>query len=112
MCRVGCGDTRWCWRWWIFRIHFLEKQVAGRCCTGCIEILCTFTEIWDEVGESDEERDKMLLQIEQECVKRIEEESGPSHMSRAHLLQALADAKLELSTLLASPVEKKVCWDS
>ncbi|KAJ0702331.1 hypothetical protein HanPI659440_Chr14g0528301 [Helianthus annuus] len=44
--------------------------------------------------------------------RRVEEESGPSHMSRAHLLQALADAKLELSTLLASPVEKNVCWDS
>ena len=24
--------------------------------------------IWDEVGESDEEQDKMLLQIEQECL--------------------------------------------
>ncbi|KAJ0764743.1 hypothetical protein HanPI659440_Chr08g0295591 [Helianthus annuus] len=58
MCRVGCGDTRWCWRWWIFRIRFLEKQLAGRCCT----------KICDEVGESDKERDKMLLQIEQECV--------------------------------------------
>ncbi|KAF5767462.1 hypothetical protein HanXRQr2_Chr14g0624621 [Helianthus annuus] len=44
--------------------------------------------------------------------RRVEEESGLSHMSRAHLLQALADAKLELSTLLASPVEKNVCWDS
>ncbi|MFS7953449.1 hypothetical protein Hanom_Chr07g00618741 [Helianthus anomalus] len=38
--------------------------------------------------------------------KRVEEENGSSHMSKAHLLQVLADAKLELSTLLASPPEK------
>ncbi|KAM7279687.1 hypothetical protein ACFE04_006821 [Oxalis oulophora] len=36
--------------------------------TTCGTLLQKLQEIWDEVGESDEERDKMLLQIEQECL--------------------------------------------
>lgn len=62
--------------------------------------------IWDEVGESDEERDKMLLQLEQECLDVYKRKVDQAAKSRAHLLQALADAKLELSTLLASLGEK------
>lgn len=62
--------------------------------------------IWDEVGESDVERDKMLLQLEQECLNVYKRKVEQAAKSRAHLLQALADAKLELSTLLASLGEK------
>ncbi|GLT57531.1 hypothetical protein SLA2020_304970 [Shorea laevis] len=52
--------------------------------TTCGSLLQKLQEIWDEVGESDEERDKMLLQIEQEC------------------LDSLSDAKLELSTFVSA----------
>lgn len=62
--------------------------------------------IWDEVGESDEERDKMLIQIDQECLDVYIRKVDQAAKSRSHLLQALADANLELSTLLASLGEK------
>jgi len=62
--------------------------------------------IWDEVGESDEERDKMLLQLEQECLDVYKRKVDQAAKSRAYLIQTLADAKLELSTLLASLGEK------
>jgi hypothetical protein len=58
-------------------------------------------EIWDEVSESDGEWDKVLLELEQECLdvykrKKVEHASK----SRTQLLQALSDSKLKLSTLL------------
>jgi hypothetical protein len=41
-------------------------------------------EIWDEVGESDDERDKLLLQIEQECLdvykRKVEQAAKSRHM--------------------------------
>ncbi|KAK7854014.1 65-kda microtubule-associated protein 1 [Quercus suber] len=63
-------------------------------------------EIWDEVGESDEERDKMLLQLEQDCLDVYKRKVEQAAKSRAQLLQALSDAKLELSSLLSALGEK------
>ena len=48
----------------------------------------------------------MLLQIEQECLDVYKRKVDQAAKSRAHLLQALADSRLELSTLLASLGEK------
>ncbi|GJW25808.1 65-kDa microtubule-associated protein 1-like protein, partial [Tanacetum coccineum] len=62
--------------------------------------------IWDEVGESDEAKDKMLILIDQECLYVYKRKVDQATKSRSHLLQALADAKLELATLLASLWEK------
>lgn len=63
-------------------------------------------EIWDEVGESDEQRDKMLLQLEQECLDVYKRKVELAAKSRAQLLQALSDGKLELSSLLSALGEK------
>ncbi|CAI0379316.1 unnamed protein product [Linum tenue] len=72
----------------------------------CSTLLQKLQEIWDEVGESDEERDKMLLQIEQECLDVYKKKVELAAMSRAQLLQALSDAKIELSTLLSALGDK------
>ncbi|KAG5035308.1 hypothetical protein JHK87_010218 [Glycine soja] len=64
------------------------------------------SEIWDEVGESDEQRDKTLLQLEQECLDVYKRKVEQAAKSRAQLLQAVSDAKLELSTLLSALGEK------
>ncbi|KAH0707775.1 hypothetical protein KY289_012851 [Solanum tuberosum] len=63
-------------------------------------------QIWDEVGETDEARDKMLLQIDQECLDVYNRKVDQAVKSRAHLLQALADAKVEFSRLLSALGEK------
>ncbi|KAK8369111.1 hypothetical protein V6Z12_A01G090200 [Gossypium hirsutum] len=72
----------------------------------CGSLLQKLQEIWDEVGESDEERDKMLLQIEQECLDVYKRKVEQAAKSRAQLLQALSDAKLELSTLVSALGDK------
>ncbi|RDX72065.1 65-kDa microtubule-associated protein 1 [Mucuna pruriens] len=68
----------------------------------CASLLNKLQEIWDEVGERDEERDKMLLQIEQECLHVYKRNVEQAAKSRTQLLQSLSDAKLELSSLLSA----------
>ena len=61
-----------------------------------------FQLIWDEVGESDDDRDKMLLQLEQECLDVYRRKVDQASSSRARLLQQLANSKSELNRLLSS----------
>jgi protein regulator of cytokinesis 1 len=79
--------------------------------TTCGTLLQKLQEIWDEVGESDEERDKMLLQIEQECLDVYKRKVELAAKSRAQLLQSLSDAKIELSSLLSALGEKNFRWN-
>ncbi|KAK8651768.1 hypothetical protein V6N13_141352 [Hibiscus sabdariffa] len=74
--------------------------------TTCGTLLQKLQEIWDEVGETDEDRDKMLLQIEQECLDVYKRKVEQAAKSRAELLLTLSDAKLELSTLVAALGDK------
>ncbi|KNA04536.1 hypothetical protein SOVF_198810 [Spinacia oleracea] len=74
----------------------------------CGTLLQQLQRIWDEVGESDEDRDKMLLQIEQECLDVYKRKVDLAVKSRAQLLQTLADANVELSTLLSALGDKTV----
>lgn len=63
-------------------------------------------QIWDEVGETDEDRDKILLQLEQECLDVYRRKVDLAVKSRAQLLQTLADARVELTNLLSALGEK------
>nr|GLL17665.1 65-kDa microtubule-associated protein 1-like [Ipomoea trifida] len=74
--------------------------------TSCGSLLQQLQQIWDEVGETDEERDKMLLQLEQECLDVYKRKVDQAMTSRAHLLQTLADAKVELARLQSAFGEK------
>lgn len=70
------------------------------------KLLFLVQQIWDEVGESDEDRDKILLQLEQECLDVYRRKVDLAVKSRAHLLQTLADARVELTNLLSALGEK------
>ncbi|CAH8332889.1 unnamed protein product [Eruca vesicaria subsp. sativa] len=72
----------------------------------CGTLLQKLQEIWDEVGENDEQRDKMLLQIEQECLHVYKRKVEQAAKSRAELLQTLSDANAELSSLTTSLGDK------
>ncbi|XP_010270085.1 PREDICTED: 65-kDa microtubule-associated protein 1-like [Nelumbo nucifera] len=72
----------------------------------CGSLLQKLQQIWDEVGESEEERDKMLLQLEQECLDVYKRKVDQAAKSREQLLQALDDAQSELSNLLSALGEK------
>ncbi|KAL3503556.1 hypothetical protein ACH5RR_038005 [Cinchona calisaya] len=74
--------------------------------TTCGSLLQQLQQIWDEVGETDEERDKMLLQLEQECLDVYKRKVDQAAKSRVLLLQDLADANVELASLLSALGEK------
>lgn len=70
--------------------------------TSCGSLLQELQQIWDEVGESDVERDRMLLQLEQECLDVYKRKVDQATRSRARLLQTLADSRAELTNLLSA----------
>lgn len=77
-----------------------QDPLSGQ--TTCGSLLQQLQLIWDEVGEGDEERDKMLLQLEQECLDVYKRKVDQAARSRALLLQSLADSRSELARLLTS----------
>ncbi|KAF6144956.1 hypothetical protein GIB67_013307 [Kingdonia uniflora] len=81
-----------------------ESPLLGE--TTCGSLLQQLQRIWDEVGESDEERDRMLLQLEQDCLDVYKKKVDQAAKSRAHLLQALANGRSELSSLFLALGEK------
>ncbi|KAL2326289.1 hypothetical protein Fmac_025347 [Flemingia macrophylla] len=70
--------------------------------TTCASLLRQLQTIWDEIGESDSDRDNMLLQLEQECLdiyhRRVEE----TRKHKADLYQWLAEAETEIGSLISS----------
>ena len=64
--------------------------------------------IWDEVGESDEDRDKVLYQLDQECLDVYKRKVDQATNSRDLLIQALDDSKIELARLLSGLGEKAI----
>ncbi|CAL9112699.1 unnamed protein product [Musa textilis] len=74
--------------------------------TTCGSLLQQLQLIYDEVGESDEEHDKMLLQLEQECLDVYKRKVDQASKTRALLLLSLADSKAELARLLSALGEK------
>ncbi|GJM97990.1 hypothetical protein PR202_ga14961 [Eleusine coracana subsp. coracana] len=70
--------------------------------TTCGSLLQQLQQIWDEVGESDDDRDKMLLQLEQECLDVYRRKVEQASSSRARLLQQLANSKSELARLVSA----------
>lgn len=63
-------------------------------------------QIWDEVGESDEARDKMLLQLEYDCLDVYRKKVDMAVKSRAQLLNTLSGARVELTNLQMALGEK------
>lgn len=70
--------------------------------TTCGSLLRELQHIWDEVGESDSERDKMLLQLEQECLEVYRRKVDQASLARARLYQAIVDAEAEISSLISA----------
>lgn len=64
--------------------------------------------IWDEVGESDTERDKMLYELERECLEVYRRKVDEANKSRAQLRQAIADAEAELAAICSAMGERPV----
>ncbi|GAB2294078.1 hypothetical protein Dimus_028295 [Dionaea muscipula] len=74
--------------------------------TTCGSLLYELKVIWDEVGESESDRDKMLLELEQECLEVYRRKVDHENRSRAQLRQAIADSEAELATICSAMGER------
>ncbi|KAI9398518.1 hypothetical protein POPTR_003G192400v4 [Populus trichocarpa] len=70
--------------------------------TTCASLLHELQIIWDEIGENDGQRDKMLLQLEQECLDIYRRKVKNTRKYKADLHQLLADAKAEIANLVSA----------
>lgn len=64
--------------------------------------------IWDEVGETDTDRDKMLLELEQECLEVYRRKVDQANRCRAQLRQTIADSEAELAAICSAMGERPV----
>jgi protein regulator of cytokinesis 1 len=64
--------------------------------------------IWNEVGEDQFEREKVMLDLEQECLEVYRKKVDSANVSRARLHQELAEAEAEFTHLLLSLGERSL----
>ncbi|KGN51608.1 65-kDa microtubule-associated protein 5 [Cucumis sativus] len=70
--------------------------------TTCGSLLRELQIIWDEIGECDSERDKMLLQLEQECLDIYRRKVEKTRKYKADLHQQLAEAETEIAGIASA----------
>ncbi|KAI3712564.1 hypothetical protein L1987_71123 [Smallanthus sonchifolius] len=79
--------------------------------TTCGSLLYELQIIWDEVGEPDVQRDKMLLELKRECLEVYRRKADLENRIRAQLRQAIADSEAELTNHIGYNVEIDICSD-
>ncbi|KAK1438666.1 hypothetical protein QVD17_04475 [Tagetes erecta] len=62
--------------------------------------------IWDEVGEFDVKRDRMLLELERECLEVYRRKVDLANRSQTQLRQATAECEVELATICSAIGER------
>ncbi|KAK6135291.1 hypothetical protein DH2020_030974 [Rehmannia glutinosa] len=85
-----------------------QSNLLSQMETTCGSLLHELQIIWDEVGESDVEKDRMLLELEQECLEVYRRKVDQANRCRAQLRQAIADAEAELAAICSAMGERPV----
>ncbi|KAG1327748.1 65-kDa microtubule-associated protein 5 [Cocos nucifera] len=75
--------------------------------TSCGSLLQQLQDFWDEIGESDHERDKMILQLEQECLDVYRRKVDQARKHKENLHQTLAEGEAEMSNLISTLGERE-----
>ncbi|KAL2898157.1 65-kDa microtubule-associated protein 5 [Bienertia sinuspersici] len=74
--------------------------------TTCGSLLQELQKILDEIGESDAERDKMLLELEQECLDIYRRKVESKRKHKADLYQSLAEGEAEIARMISTLGER------
>ncbi|KAF3341389.1 microtubule-associated protein 5-like protein [Carex littledalei] len=70
--------------------------------TSCHSLLQELTDLWEEIGEIEEEKDRMIRQLEEECLNVYWKKVDTARKHKEDLHQALADGKAEISHLMSA----------
>ncbi|XP_041989636.1 65-kDa microtubule-associated protein 3-like isoform X1 [Salvia splendens] len=98
----------WRWRCSLIQMSAGENKMLTLTETTCGTLLNELQIIWEEVGESDIEKDRMLLELERECLEVYRRKVDQANKCRAQLRQAIADAEAELAAICSSIGEPPV----
>lgn len=64
--------------------------------------LLQLQQIWYDIGETETEKDRMLMELEMECLDVYRRKVDESANTKAHLHQSVASKEAELATLMAA----------
>ncbi|PVH38225.1 hypothetical protein PAHAL_5G202500 [Panicum hallii] len=84
------------------------KDQLQQMSTTCDSLLLELNVIWDEVGEPHSARDRMLLELEQECLEVYRRKVDLANRCRAQLRQAIAEAEAELAGICSAMGEPPI----
>ncbi|XP_062217988.1 65-kDa microtubule-associated protein 3-like isoform X1 [Phragmites australis] len=84
------------------------KDQLQQMSTTCDSLLLELNVIWDEVGELDKARDRMLLELEQECLEVYRRKVDQANRCRAQLRQSIAEAEAELAGICSAMGEPPI----
>lgn len=63
---------------------------------------CDVQQIWTDIGESESDKDRMLLELERECMEVYRRKVEEAANAKARLHQSVAAKEAELATLMAA----------
>ncbi|KAF5206752.1 65-kDa microtubule-associated protein [Thalictrum thalictroides] len=70
--------------------------------TCCGSLLTELQHVWDEIGESEVDKDRMLMELERECLEVYRRKVDEASNAKARLHQSVAAKEAELATLMAA----------
>lgn len=69
---------------------------------------CDFQKIWTDIGESEADKDRMLLELERECMEVYRRKVEEAANAKSRLHQSVAAKEAELATLMAALGEHNI----
>ncbi|KAK7308318.1 hypothetical protein VNO77_41920 [Canavalia gladiata] len=79
-----------------------------RTSTTCNALLRELEQIWNDIGESEVEKDRMLMELERECLEVYRRKVDEAANTKARFHQTVAAKEAELATLMAALGEHDV----
>ncbi|KAL6186503.1 hypothetical protein ACLB2K_042623 [Fragaria x ananassa] len=79
-----------------------SPTISFRASSGCNHLLKELQQIWTEIGESVADQDRMLLELERECLEVYRRKVDEAANTKARLHQSVAAKEAELATLMAA----------
>ncbi|CAH8347348.1 unnamed protein product [Eruca vesicaria subsp. sativa] len=70
--------------------------------TTCNNLLRELQKIWVEIGESEAEKDRMLMELEKECLQIYQRKVDEAANSKARLYQSVAAMEAEVASFMAA----------
>ncbi|EEF40549.1 65-kDa microtubule-associated protein 6 isoform X1 [Ricinus communis] len=79
-----------------------SPTISVRTSTSCNALLRELQQIWNDIGETEAEKDRMLLELERECLEVYRRKVEEAANAKARLHQSVAAKEAELATLMAA----------